>query len=160
MTTFERYFIEDKDSHTEHKNPYFKLRSDAEVVDHILKEFGLEEEISAIINGHTPVNARKGEDPIKVYRKLFVIDGGLSKAYQGSTGIAGYSLLNNSFGFQVVTHNQFTSVEDLFDRGTDGTYVKRVVESELERVKIEKTTIGCAIKKQIKGLKEYLATYY
>lgn len=160
MTTFERYFIEDKESHTEHKNPYFELRSDVDVVENILKEFGLEEEISAIINGHTPVKARKGEDPIKVYRKLFVIDGGLSKAYQGSTGIAGYSLLNNSFGFQVVTHNQFTSVKDLFNRGTDGTYVKRVVESELERVKIEKTTIGCEIKRQIKGLKDYLETYY
>lgn len=160
MTTFERYFIEDKESHTEHKNPYFKLRSDADVVDNILKEFGLEEEISAIINGHTPVKVRKGEDPIKVDRKLFVIDGGLSKAYQDSTGIAGYSLLNNSFGFQVVTHNQFTSVKDLFDRGTDGTYVKRVIESELDRVKIESTTIGCELQSQIKGLKEYLNTYY
>lgn len=160
MTTFERYFIEDKDTHTEHKNAYFSLRSDADVVDKILKEFGLEDDISAIINGHTPVKVRKGEDPIKVYRKLFVIDGGLSKAYQGSTGIAGYSLLNNSYGFQVVTHQTFTSVEDLFERGSDGTYVKRVVDSDLERVKIKGTTIGEEINQQIKELKDYLAKYY
>lgn len=160
MTTFERYFIEDKATHKEHKNAYFELRSDADVVDAILHEFGLDNDISAVINGHTPVKVRKGEDPIKVARKLFVIDGGLSKAYQGSTGIAGYSLLNNSFGFQVVTHQKFTSVEDLFERGTDGTYVKRVVESELERVKIEGTTIGESITEQINGLKAHLQTYY
>lgn len=160
MTTFERYFIEDESSHTEHKNSYFDLRNNGEIVDNILKEFGLTDDISAIINGHTPVKVRKGEDPIKVDRKLFVIDGGLSKAYQGSTGIAGYSLLNNSFGFQVVTHLKFTSVQDLFDRGSDGTYVKRVVESELDRVKIEGTTIGEDIKNQIEGLKHYLSEYY
>ena len=160
MTTFERYFIEDKATHKEEKNAYFKLRDRKEIVDQVLKEFGLEDDISAVINGHTPVKVRKGEDPIKVDRKLFVIDGGLSKAYQGSTGIAGYSLLNNSFGFQVVTHQTFTSVQDLFNRGSDGSYVKRVIESELDRVKIAGTTIGSDIQKQIDGLQTHLKKFY
>lgn len=157
MTTFERYFIEDKETHYEEKNAYYQLREEKEIAEKILKEFGLTDPRSAIINGHTPVMARKGETPVKADGKLFVIDGGLSKAYHDTTGIAGYSLINNSYGFQIVTHQAFKSVEDLFKQNSDGTYVSRVVESDLPRIKIEETTIGESISDQIRVLKNYLS---
>lgn len=156
MTTFERYFIDDPKTHYEEKNPYYYLREEPAIAKKILKEFGLTDPRSAIINGHTPVRARKGESPVKAEGKLFVIDGGLSKAYQGTTGIAGYSLINNSYGFQIVTHQAFISVRDLFKRNSDGTYVSRVIEKDLPRIKINETTIGESINDQIRVLKRYL----
>jgi len=156
MTTFERYYVADKATHHEEKNPYFVLRDKRETAEMILREFGLYDERSAIINGHTPVKAKKGEDPIKAEGKLFVIDGGLSEAYHGTTGIAGYSLLNNSFGFQVVTHMPFVSIKDLFEKQFDGTYVKKVVEKDLPRVHIRETSTGEGLQEQINVIRKYI----
>jgi fructose-1,6-bisphosphatase III len=104
MTTFERYFIKDKETHKERKNPYYYLREKEEICRKILAEFNLNPDDGHIINGHTPVKEIKGEDPIKANGKMLVIDGGFSKAYQSTTGIAGYTLLYNSFGMKLVAH--------------------------------------------------------
>ena len=150
MTTFERYFIKDKKTHLERKNAYYQYRDSAKVCQLILKAFGLNPEFSRIINGHTPVKTTKGESPIRGDGHLFVIDGGLSKAYQKQTGIAGYSLLNNSYGFQIVTHQPFISTDYLFNQQTDMTAIKRVVDKVAKRTLIKDTTIGqeIQVKKQ------------
>lgn len=150
MTTFERYFIKDKKTHLERKNAYYQYRDSAKVCQLILKALGLNPEFSRIINGHTPVKTTKGESPIRGDGHLFVIDGGLSKAYQKQTGIAGYSLLNNSYGFQIVTHQPFISTDYLFNQQTDMTAIKRVVDKVAKRTLIKDTTIGreIQVKKQ------------
>ena len=112
MATFERYFIADKETHVEEKGYYFKLRDDEEVIDHILDAFGVVGSNRHIINGHVPVRTLKGENPIKANGKLMVIDGGFSKVYHNETGIAGYTLVYHSRGFQLVQHEPFTSTED------------------------------------------------
>ncbi len=103
MTTFERYFIDDNETHKEKKNPYFKLEDNELMCGIIFEEFGLKPENSHIINGHVPVKSKNGESPIKANGKLIVIDGGFSKAYQGTTGIAGYTLIYNSYGLILVS---------------------------------------------------------
>lgn len=150
MTTFERYFIKDKKTHLERKNAYYQYRDSVKVCQLILEAFGLNSEFSRIINGHTPVKTTKGESPIRGDGHLFVIDGGLSKAYQKQTGIAGYSLLNNSYGFQIVTHQPFISTDYLFNQQTDMTAIKRVVDKVAKRTLIKDTTIGreIQVKKQ------------
>lgn len=133
MTTFERYFIEDKASHKEVKNPYYYLREDVDMIRKMLSDFGLNPDEGRIINGHTPVKEIDGEDPIKADGKMLVIDGGFSKAYQSTTGIAGYTLLYNSFGMQLVAHQEFNTKEKVLSDGTDELSVKRVVDEELTR---------------------------
>lgn len=133
MTTFERYFIEDKASHKEEKNPYYHLREDVDMIRKMLKDFGLNPDEGRIINGHTPVKEIDGEDPIKADGKMLVIDGGFSKAYQSTTGIAGYTLLYNSFGMQLVAHQEFNTKEKVLSDGSDELSVKRVVDEELQR---------------------------
>ncbi|MBO1307575.1 fructose-1,6-bisphosphatase [Enterococcus sp. 669A] len=152
MTTFERYFIADKKTHVEVKNSYYSFRDKRQICEMILEEFGLYSPASRIINGHTPVKVKGGESPIKGEGMLFVIDGGLSKAYQKTTGIAGYSLLNNSYGFQLVTHEPFTSVENLLEKQTDETSLKKVIDQELTRILIKDTTVGLSIEEQIENL--------
>lgn len=137
MTTFERYFIEDKASHKEEKNPYYYLREDVDMIRKMLKDFGLNPDEGRIINGHTPVKEIDGEDPIKANGKMLVIDGGFSKAYQSTTGIAGYTLLYNSFGMQLVAHKEFNRKEKVLSMGADELSVKRVVDEELQRKKLE-----------------------
>ncbi|MGM0237725.1 fructose-1,6-bisphosphatase [Enterococcus sp. AZ103] len=156
MTTFERYFIADKKTHVEIKNSYYKFRDTKKTCEMILQEFGLYSPHSRIINGHTPVKVKGGESPIKGEGMLFVIDGGLSKAYQKTTGIAGYSLLNNSYGFQIVTHDPFYSIEDLIETQTDDTSLKRVIDHDISRTMIRDTTIGESIEEQIETLKGFL----
>ena len=111
MTTFERYFVEDKETHKEIKNSYYSMLDQEEVLNKILEEFGLDKKKSHIINGHVPVELKKGETPIKCDGKLLIIDGGFSKAYQGKTGIAGYTLVANSHGMRLVAHEPFESTE-------------------------------------------------
>lgn len=142
MTTFERYFISDKTTHKERKNPYYYLREDEEVCRKILAEFDLNPDQGHIINGHTPVKEIEGENPIKAGGKMVVIDGGFSKAYQSTTGIAGYTLLYNSFGMQLVAHKRFNSKEEVLRDGTDVLSVKRLVDKELERKKVLETNVG------------------
>lgn len=156
MTTFERYYIEDKTTHEESRNPYFELRQDSHTMKTILQEFGLSDDTSKVINGHTPVKVKKGEDPVKADGHLIVIDGGMSEAYQKSTGIAGYSLINNSYGFQIVTHQPFDSVEKLFERRRDDTSLKHVIDGKLDRKLIKDTTIGSILQEQINDLQELL----
>src|SRR5699024_12141137 len=109
MATSERFYTEDKTTQIEPKNPYFTLREEREIVENILKEFGIDSKKGRIINGHTPVKEGNGEEPIKAEGKLLVINGVFSKAYQATTGLAGYTLLCNSFGMQLVTHQAFRS---------------------------------------------------
>lgn len=153
MTTFERYFIEDKASHKEEKNPYYYLREDVDMIRKMLKDFGLNPDEGRIINGHTPVKEIDGEDPIKANGKMLVIDGGFSKAYQSTTGIAGYTLLYNSFGMQLVAHKEFNRKEKVLSMGADELSVKRVVDEELQRKKIKDTNIGKQLQDQIDILK-------
>lgn len=142
MTTFERYFIKDKETHIERKNPYYYLREQEEVCRKILMEFDLDPQQGRIINGHTPVKEIDGENPIKANGKMIVIDGGFSKAYQSTTGIAGYTLLYNSYGMQLVAHKKFNSKEDVLLHGTDVLSVKRLVDKELERKTVRETNVG------------------
>ncbi|MGA9289212.1 MAG: fructose-1,6-bisphosphatase [Anaerobacillus sp.] len=142
MTTFERYFIEDKASHKEIKNPYYHLREKEEICRELLNEFDLNPDQGHIINGHTPVKEIDGENPIKANGKMIVIDGGFSKAYQSTTGIAGYTLLFNSFGMQLVAHQHFNSKAEVLLNGADVLSVKRLVDKELERKKVRETNVG------------------
>ncbi|WP_079478194.1 fructose-1,6-bisphosphatase [Halobacillus salinus] len=142
MTTFERYFIEDKSTHKEVKNPYYYVRENEATCREILKEFDLDPDQGHIINGHTPVKEIEGETPIKANGKMIVIDGGFSKAYQSKTGIAGYTLLYNSYGMQLVAHTHFHSRKDVLENGTDVLSVKRLVDKELERKTVRETNVG------------------
>ena len=144
MTTFERYYIADKHTHIEKKNSYYQLRNDESICQELLAEFGLPTH-GHIINGHTPVKEKKGEDPIKANNKLIVIDGGYAKSYQKTTGIAGYTLLSNSYGMQLAAHQPFTSVADAVTNGTDIISVKRLVEEVPNRTKVKATNIGSKI---------------
>ncbi|MGO1058215.1 fructose-1,6-bisphosphatase [Planococcus sp. FY231025] len=153
MTTFERYFIKEKETHKERKNPYYYLREDEEVCRKMLAEFDLNPDYGRIINGHTPVKEIDGENPIKANGKMLVIDGGFSKAYQSTTGIAGYTLLYNSYGMQLVAHQLFNSKEDVLSKETDVLSVKRLVDEELERKKVRETNIGEALLQEIASLR-------
>lgn len=157
MTTFERYFIADKETHIEEKNNYYKLREDEEFCVKVLKKFGLDEK-GHIINGHTPVKAKKGEDPIKANGKTIVIDGGMSKAYNNTTGHGGYTLTYNSYGLQIMKHNIFDSKEKAIKEETDIISTKRVVD-KLNRKMIRNTDKGIEILKQIEQLKILFKCY-
>lgn len=160
MTTFERYFIKDKALHKERKNPYYYLREKEGICRMILEEFDLDPDQGHIINGHTPVKEIEGENPIKANGKMIVIDGGFSKAYQPTTGIAGYTLLYNSFGMQLVAHQHFNSKEDVLRNGNDVLSVKRLVDEELERKKISETNIGEKLIEDINMLNSLLKYRY
>lgn len=159
MATFERYFIADKETHVEEKGYYFKLRDNEEVIDHILDAFGMVGSNRHIINGHVPVRTLKGENPIKANGKLMVIDGGFSKAYHNETGIAGYTLVYHSRGFQLVQHEPFTSTEDAIQRGTDIKSTTQIVEMSNRRMLVADTDIGVELRKQIDDLEELLFAY-
>lgn len=160
MTTFERYFIQDKEAHKENKNPYYHLRENEEVCRKILQEFDLNPDHGHVINGHTPVKEIRGESPVKANGKMIVIDGGFSKAYQSTTGIAGYTLLFNSFGMQLVAHQKFNSKEDVLCNGTDVLSVKRLVDKELERKLVKETNVGEKLLQKISNLKDLLEYHY
>lgn len=159
MATFERYFIAGKETHVEEKGYYFKLRDNEEVIDHILDAFGVVGSNRHIINGHVPVRTLKGENPIKANGKLMVIDGGFSKAYHNETGIAGYTLVYHSRGFQLVQHEPFTSTEDAIQRGTDIKSTTQIVEMSNRRMLVADTDIGVELRKQIDDLEELLYAY-
>lgn len=159
MATFERYFIKDERTHKEVKNSYYKFRDDEDMCRMIFEEFGLNPEESMIINGHVPVKNIKGESPIKANGKLLVIDGGFAKAYRADTGIAGYTLIYNSYGLQLVSHEPFASTEDAIVKETDILSTIMVVEKKLERKTVGDTDIGNNIKRQIEDLKLLLNAY-
>ncbi|KRL36946.1 fructose-bisphosphatase class III [Liquorilactobacillus uvarum] len=157
MTTFSRYFIEDKDTHVERKNAYYNLRKEEWFCRKLLNEFGLNADEGHIINGHTPV--KKGSQPIMANKKMIVIDGGYSKAYQPTTGIGGYTLLYNSYGLQLVTHHPFTSKEDAIKNGRDILSTRRVVNQELKRQTVADTDTGREIKEKLQILRNMLSDY-
>ncbi|PAG50425.1 hypothetical protein APV51_04205 [Staphylococcus aureus] len=126
----------------------------------MLSDFGLNPDEGRIINGHTPVKEINGEDPIKADGKMLVIDGGFSKAYQSTTGIAGYTLLYNSFGMQLVAHQQFNAKEKILSEGIDELSIKRIVDKELQRKKIRNTNKGKELQAQIDILKMLMHDRY
>ena len=159
MATFERYFIADKDTHKEVKGFYYTMRDNPDVVDMILDEFGVEGEHRHIINGHVPVKTIKGENPIKAGGKLMVIDGGFSKAYQPETGIAGYTLVYHSRGFELVQHEPFSSIDEAVRLGQDIKSRRSLVELTNHRMHVKDTDIGVELQSQIEDLKELLDAY-
>lgn len=159
MTTFERYYIQDKESHTEHKNKYYELRETEEGVNKILDEFGCNGPNSHIINGHTPVKEKSGENPIKANNRMLVIDGGFSKAYQGKTGIGGYTLLYNSYGMELAVNQPFTSRPSAVRNHTDIVSTKRVVDKDMARQKVADTDIGEQLRVESADLKQLLEAY-
>ena len=159
MATFERYFIADKATHKEQKGNYFLLRDDENIADYILDAFDVKGENRHIINGHVPVHVANGENPIKASGKLMVIDGGFSQAYHKETGIAGYTLVYHSRGFQLVQHEPFTSAADAIQRGIDIKSTTQIVEMSSHRMLVADTDKGTELKNQIKDLEELLYAY-
>ena len=152
MTIFEHYFVEDKEASRERMNPYYKLSVQEKYCDMILEEFGLTTTGSHIINGHVPVKIKDGETPIKAGGKLFIIDGGLSKAYQGKTGIAGYTLIFNSRHLALAEHKPF-------DPKKESTPKVSIVEKMRKRIMVADTDDGKELARRIEDLKELVAAY-
>ena len=159
MTTFERRFIEDEDVWTEPKNAYYRFYQDPAVCDALLAEFGLTEPHCHIINGHIPVKSKKGESPIKGGGKLLVIDGGFCKAYQKTTGIAGYTLIYNSTCLRLVAHEPFAGRADAIRSNRDIASTTQIFERMDNRQKIAETDIGHQLQEQIDDLMALLAAY-
>lgn len=158
MTTFERCFIADKKSHKEHTMPYYKMRDNKEVCEKILAEFGLDPETSHILNGHVPVKIKDGESPVKGEGKLIVIDGGISKAYQKQTGIAGYTLIFNSWSMALAEHKPY---EPMQEDGTQNFYTPRltVLESLPKRMMVRDADQGRDLEEQVEDLQELVKAY-
>lgn len=159
MTTFERYFVAEKETHKEIKNSYYRLYEKTEVINSIIKEFGLDEETAHIINGHVPVEQIHGESPIKCGGKLLVIDGGFSKAYHEKTGIAGYTLVCNSRGMWLAAHETFESAEVAIRNESDIVSDAIVVENFRYRMMVADTDEGKEIQETIYYLEELLEAY-
>lgn len=159
MATFERYFIADKATHREEKGNYFRLRDNEQVIDGIMDAFGLTGKNRHVINGHVPVHVASGENPIKANGKLMVIDGGFSEAYHKETGIAGYTLVYHSRGFQLVQHEPFTSAEDAVLRGTDIKSTTQIIEMSNRRMLVADTDKGEELRGQIADLQRLLYAY-
>ena len=159
MATFERYFLAEKETHKEKKNPYYCLLENEKVVDRIMDEFGLQNECRHIINGHVPVKTKNGESPIKCGGKVLVIDGGFSRAYQKETGIAGYTLIYNSYGLILAAHEPFESTEAAIEKESDIHSDSIVVKRVLERKLVGDTDVGKDLKEQIEDLECLLEAY-
>ncbi len=158
MTTFERAFIEDKKSHKEHTVPYYKLINDQKICDKILEEFGLNVETARILNGHVPVKIKDGESPIKGGGKLFIIDGGISRAYHKTTGIAGYTFIFNSRFMALAEHEKYTPIQEDGSQ-TFRTPKIRIVETLAERLTVKDSDIGEELERQVEDLKNLVRAY-
>ena len=159
MATFERYLLTDKSTYKEEKGYYFQLRDNEAVCDRILDAFGVKGDNRHIINGHVPVHVAKGENPIKANGKLMVIDGGFSEAYHTETGIAGYTLVYHSRGFQLVQHEPFTSARDAIQRGIDIKSTTQLVELSSHRMRVADTDKGAELRTQVEDLRQLLYAY-
>ena len=158
MATFERYFLAEKETHKEKKNPYYENLENEEVMNNILKDFGLDTD-AHIINGHVPVHQSSGESPVKCGGKVLMIDGGFSKAYQSETGIAGYTLTYNSYGMKLVAHMPFTSTEDAIARCTDIHSEQIMQENSPKRIYVGDTDTGKRLRENIADLTALLEAY-
>ena len=159
MTTFERYFIDDKETHIEKKIPYYTFITEKKNCEKILKAFGIEEEFSHVINGHTPVKSKDGESPVRAEGKLLVIDGGFAKAYREKTGKAGYTLAYNSRGLVLNANNTPPSIKDAVRFGEDLQSEIIVDARTLDRKTVADTDIGKELRCQIEALKALLEEY-
>lgn len=159
MATFERYFIDDPATHTEKKDPYYEYRDQEETSIRILKEFGVDPASGHIINGHVPVKVRKGERPIKAGGKLLVIDGGFAKAYQKETGIAGYTLISNSYGLLLAAHHPFEATQKAIEEERDMHSTTEILETNKGRIRVRNTDLGRDIQYQIGELQQLLEAY-
>lgn len=159
MATFERYFIAEKATHQELKNPYYDYRDDRATAEKIMRAFGADPENGRIINGHVPVRVKRGESPIKADGKLLVIDGGLSKAYQEQTGIAGYTLIHNSYGFLLAEHEPMASMQEVVEADHDIESRTVVLDHKRTRARVKDTDQGRQIHRRIDELKQLLEAY-
>ena len=159
MTTFERYFIDDKSTHIEEKGAYYTLRDRVDICEMILDEFSVSGKHRHIINGHVPVKAVKGESPIRADGRLMVIDGGFAEAYHNKTGTAGYTLVYHSTGFVLVQHEPFSSVDEVIRTGSDIAGTTVIVESSAKRIRVRDTDKGHVLANQINELKALLHAY-
>ena len=149
----------EKETHVEEKGYYFKLREDPQVVESILDAFGVTGNNRHIINGHVPVHVLSGENPIKAQGKLMVIDGGFSQAYHKETGIAGYTLVYHSRGFELVQHEPFTSTKEAIQKGIDIKSTIQIVEMADHRMLVADTDKGRELQQQVYDLQELLYAY-
>lgn len=159
LATFESYFTNDKSLLKEEKNPYYRFNNKEKICAMILSEFSLDEKKGHIINGHVPVKTKKGESPVKANGRLYVIDGGFSKAYHSTTGISGYTLINNSYGFSITAHHSFTSLNHVIEEDFDLHSDKVMIEEFPERMRVLDTDNGKRIAERIKVLKALLEAY-
>ena len=159
MATFERYFIEDKKTHKETSDPYFSIGYSAELTDRMLADFGITDPGAVIVNGHIPVKIKKGESPIKVDGRLVIIDGGMSKAYQSVTGIAGYTLVSNSHQMYLSEHEPFTNAGETVRTNADMTSRLIPFKTFPERVTIADTDDGREIAARIEDLELLLEAF-
>ena len=159
MAFFERYCIDEAALHIEKYNDYYVFSESVEVCSRILALFGIDEKRGHIINGHVPVKIKNGESPVKADGRLFVIDGGISKAYQKATGIAGYTLIYNSYGLRLVSHEPFESKEMAIVRESDIHSDTVLVEQVPRRRSVADTDIGKEIEESIIDLTNLLSAY-
>jgi len=159
MTTFERYFINDKRTHYEKKNYYYEYRDNETVCKNILSEFKLDTNTSHIINGHIPVKTKEGENPIKANGRLLVIDGGFCKAYQPQTGIAGYTLIYNSYGLLLTSHEPFVAIKNAVQEDRDIISSTIILEHVVIRKRVDDTDIGVDLRRRIADLEKLLIVY-
>ncbi len=159
MATFERYFIADKATHVENRNAYYFFRDQEETARKILQEFGVDPDKGHIVNGHVPVKVKRGESPVKANGKLLVIDGGFARAYQKETGIAGYTLVYNSYGLLLAAHHPFESAQKAIEEDLNVDSTTQILEHNDVRIRVKDTDLGRGIQRQIDDLQGLLAAY-
>jgi fructose-1,6-bisphosphatase-3 len=159
MATFERYFVHDKKTHKELKNPYYAYRDDDDVINSIFSEFGIDPNAGCIVNGHVPVKVKKGQSPIRAGGKLVIIDGGLAKAYQKVTGIAGFTLIANSHGLLLAEHKPFESAQKAVQEDVDLESTTTSIFSYPQRQFVKDTDQGADIQQRIKALQALVEAY-
>jgi fructose-1,6-bisphosphatase-3 len=159
MATFERYFVRDKSTHKERQNPYYSFRDDESIVHKIFVEFGLGPNDGCIINGHVPVRVKKGQSPIKANGKLIIIDGGLAKAYQKVTGIAGFTLIVNSYGLLLAEHKPFESTQKAIQEDIDLASNTTSIFSYPQRLLVKDTDQGAEFRVRISALRALVEAY-
>jgi fructose-1,6-bisphosphatase III len=159
MATFERYFIADEATHVEKRNAYYVFRDQEETARKILQEFGANPDTGHIVNGHVPVKATRGESPVKANGKLLVIDGGFAKAYQTETGIAGYTLVYNSYGLLLAAHHPFESAQKAIEEELNIDSTTQILERNEVRIRVKDTDLGRNIQQQMDDLQALLTAY-